>query len=97
MVAYNSMANRKALPHDELKKRLDVIQRAAEQLRLTRTNRPSDVLRALKKAHIALVGVAKKAATFQEFQSSVLAYETQVDLFLKAAQRINELRKADHP
>lgn len=97
MGAYNAMSNRKALPHDELKKRLDEIQRAAEQLRLTRTNRPSDVLRALKKAHVALVGVAKQTITFQQFQASVLAYETQVDLFLKAAQRVNELRKADHP
>ena len=97
MVAYNAMANRKAIPRDELKKRLDEIQRAAEQLRLTRTNRPSDVLRALKKAHVALVSVAKAPTTFQQFQASVLAYETQVDLFLKAAQRINELRKADHP
>ncbi|WP_375444670.1 hypothetical protein [uncultured Fibrella sp.] len=97
MVAYNTLANRKAIPRDELKKRLDEIQRAAEQLRLTRTNRPSDVLRVLKKAHVALVGVAKSTTTFQQFQTSVLAYETQVDLFLKAAQRINELRKADHP
>ncbi|MBO0950993.1 hypothetical protein [Fibrella forsythiae] len=97
IVAYNAMANRKAVPRDELKKRLDEIQRAAEQLRLTRTNRPSDVLRSLKKAHISLVGVAKQTATFQQFQSSVLSYETQVDLFLKAAQRINELRKTDHP
>lgn len=97
MVAYNALANRKSIPRDELKKRLDEIQRAAEQLRLTRTNRPSDVLRALKKAHVALVSVAKEPTTFQQFQASVLAYETQVDLFLKAAQRINELRKADHP
>ncbi|ARK13167.1 hypothetical protein A6C57_24085 [Fibrella sp. ES10-3-2-2] len=97
LVAYNALANRKALPRDELKKRLDEIQRAAEQLRLTRTNRPSDVLRSLKKAHLALVGVAKRTTTFQQFQASVLAYETQVDLFLKAAQRINELRKIDHP
>ncbi|MEZ0539733.1 hypothetical protein [Fibrella arboris] len=97
MVAYNGMANRKAIPRDELKKRLDEIQRAAEQLRLTRTNRPSDVLRALKKAHVALVGVARQTTTFQQFQAAALAYETQVDLFLKAAQRINELRKADHP
>lgn len=97
MVAYNGLSNRKALPRDELKKRLDEIQRAAEQLRLTRTNRPSDVLRALKKAHTALVGLAKQTTTFAQFQSSVLAYETQVDLFLKAAQRITELRKADHP
>ncbi len=97
MVAYNSIANRKALPHDELKKRLEEIQRAAEQLRLTRANRPSDVLRALKKAHVALVGVAKKTVTLQQFQTAALAYETQVDLFLGAAQRINELHKADHP
>ena len=85
------------MPHEELKKRLDEIQRAAEQLRLTRTNRPSDVLRALRKAHVALVGVAKQTSTLDEFDTTVLAYETQVDLFLKAAQRINELRKADHP
>ncbi|RYF78307.1 MAG: hypothetical protein EOO39_01795 [Cytophagaceae bacterium] len=97
MAAYNTMANRKAVPRNELKKRLDEIQRAAEQLRLTRTNRPSDVLRSLKTAHVALVGVAKQTTTFQQFQSSVLSYETQVDLFLKAAQRINELRKTDHP
>lgn len=97
MVAYNSIANRKALPHDELKKRLDEIQRAAEQLRLTRANRPSDVLRSLKKAHVALVGVAKKNATFQQFQTAALAYETQVGLFLEAAQRLNELHKVDHP
>lgn len=97
MTAYNATVNRKAIPRDELKKRLDEIQRAAEQLRLTRTNRPSDVLRSLKKAHVSLVGVAKQTITFQQFQSSVLLYEAQVDLFIKAAQRINELRKADHP
>ena len=97
MVAYNSIANRKTLPRDELKKRLDEIQRAAEQVQITRTTRPSDVLRALKKAHVALVGVAKETATFQQFQTTVLAYETQVDQFLQAAQRINELRKADNP
>ncbi|MBO0939481.1 hypothetical protein J2I47_23225 [Fibrella sp. HMF5335] len=97
MVAYNNLANRKAMPHEELKKRLAEIQRAAEQLRLTRTNHPSDVLRALKKAHVALIGVAKQTSTFEQFQSTVFAYEAQVDTFLKAAQRINELRKADHP
>ncbi|MBO0929886.1 hypothetical protein [Fibrella aquatilis] len=97
MVAYNNLANRKAMPYEELKKRLTEIQRAAEQLRLTRANRPSDVLRSLKKSHAALVGVAKQTHTFEQFRTTVLAYETQVDTFLKAAQRINELRKADHP
>ena len=96
-VAYNNLANRKTMPREELKKRLDEVQRAAEQLRLTRTNQPSDVLRALKKAHVALVGVAKQTTSFEEFNATALAYETQVNLFLKAAQRINELRKADHP
>lgn len=97
MVAYNNLANRKAIPHEELKKRLDEIQRAAEQLRLSRTNHPSDVLRSLKKAHAALVGVAKQTLTFEQFQTTIVAYETQVDSFVKAAQRINELRKTDHP
>ena len=97
MVAYNNLANRKATPHEELKKRLDEIQRAAEQLRLTRTNHPSDVLRALKKAHVALVGVAKQTTTFEQFKTTIAAYETQVETFVKAAQRINDLRKADHP
>ena len=97
MVAYNNLANRKAMPHEELRKRLDEIQHAAEQLRLTRTNHPSDVLRALKKAHAALVGVAKQTTTFEQFQTTIMAYETQVDTFVKAAQRINELRKLDHP
>lgn len=97
MDAYNNSTNRRQLSRDELKKRLDEIQRAAEQLRLTRTNRPSDVLRALRKAHVALVGVAKQTTTFEEFRTTVLAYEQQVDLFAAAVQRINELRKADNP
>ena len=97
MVAYNNLANRKTIPHEELKKRLTEIQRATEQLRLTRTNHPSDVLRALKKVHVALVGVAKQTSTFEQFQTTIAVYETQVDAFMKATQRINELRKADHP
>lgn len=94
--AYNAL-NRRQLTRDEQKKRLDEIQRAAEQLRLTRTNRPSDVLRSLRKAHSALVGLAKQTVTLDAFLASVTAYETQVDLFVKAAQRIQALRNADNP